>query len=104
MTGAGDEHCERDFEIRQRENRHRLHNVQERMQLYFGQNYGMEVESEPDEGTRLESIPARTVGEMEWMEVAGVSKNRKYALLIAGAILFAWFIFGWDGAQAGGRA
>lgn len=32
------------------------------------------------------------------MEVAGVSKNRKYALLIAaGAILFAWFIFGWDG-------
>lgn len=32
------------------------------------------------------------------MEVNGVSKNRKYAFLIAaGAILFAWFIFGWGG-------
>ena len=43
-----------------------FHNVQERIRLYFGQNYGMEVESEPDEGTRIRIyIPARTVGEME---------------------------------------
>lgn len=43
-----------------------FHNVQERIRLYFGQNYGMEVESEPDEGTRIRiHIPARTVGEME---------------------------------------
>lgn len=28
-----------------------FHNVEERIQLYFGKEYGLEVESEPDEGT-----------------------------------------------------
>lgn len=28
-----------------------LHNVHERLRLYYGDGYGLEIESEPDEGT-----------------------------------------------------
>lgn len=41
-------------------------NVQERIRLYFGKDYGLEIESEPDEGTTVKiEIPACTIEELE---------------------------------------
>lgn len=43
-----------------------LKNVQERIRLYFGAEYGVTIESEPDEGTRVTlRLPAVPYGEME---------------------------------------
>lgn len=43
-----------------------LKNVQERIRLYFGAQYGVSIESEPDEGTRVTlHLPAVPFGEME---------------------------------------
>ncbi|MEG1683875.1 MAG: sensor histidine kinase [Oscillospiraceae bacterium] len=43
-----------------------LKNVQERIRLYFGAQYGVTIESEPDEGTRVTlRMPAIPYGEME---------------------------------------
>ena len=43
-----------------------LRNVQDRIRLYFGPQYGVTIESEPDEGTRVTlRLPAVPYGEME---------------------------------------
>ena len=43
-----------------------FHNVEERIQLYFGNAYGLEVESEPDEGTLVRArLPLISVEEAE---------------------------------------
>lgn len=43
-----------------------LKNVQDRIRLYFGAQYGVQIESEPDEGTRVTlTMPAVPYGEME---------------------------------------
>ncbi|CUX36415.1 sensor histidine kinase [Clostridium sp. C105KSO13] len=43
-----------------------FHNVEERIQLYFGKAYGLEVESEPDEGTLVRArLPLISVEEAE---------------------------------------
>ncbi|MDR2649488.1 MAG: sensor histidine kinase [Clostridiales bacterium] len=47
-----------------------LYNVQERIHIYFGREYGLTIESEPDEGTRvLIRLPAR-VYDPDKMEAA----------------------------------
>lgn len=41
-------------------------NVQSRIKLYFGEAYGLEVESEPDEGTLIRIVlPLKSIGDME---------------------------------------
>lgn len=41
-------------------------NVRERIRLYFGQQYGLDVESEPDEGTTVRiRLPATTIDKLE---------------------------------------
>lgn len=43
-----------------------LKNVQERIRLYFGPQYGVSIQSEPDEGTTVTlHLPAVPYGEME---------------------------------------
>ena len=43
-----------------------LRNVQERIRLYFGPEYGVSIQSEPDEGTVVTlRMPAVRYGEME---------------------------------------
>ena len=43
-----------------------LRNVQERIRLYFGAEYGVTIQSEPDEGTVVKlHLPAVPYGEME---------------------------------------
>lgn len=43
-----------------------LKNVQDRIRLYFGPQYGVTIDSEPDEGTRITlRLPAVPYGEME---------------------------------------
>ena len=43
-----------------------LRNVQERIRLYFGPEYGVTIQSEPDEGTVVVlHLPAVPYGEME---------------------------------------
>ena len=43
-----------------------LRNVQERIRLYFGPDYGVTIQSEPDEGTMVTvHLPAVTYGELE---------------------------------------
>ena len=43
-----------------------LRNVQERIRLYFGPDYGVSIQSEPDEGTVVTlQMPAVPYGEME---------------------------------------
>ena len=43
-----------------------LRNVQERIRLYFGSEYGVTIQSEPDEGTVVTlHLPAVPYGEME---------------------------------------
>lgn len=43
-----------------------LKNVQERIQLYFGKEYGLAIYSEPDEGTTARiHLPARPFGDGE---------------------------------------
>ena len=43
-----------------------LRNVQERIRLYFGPEYGVSIQSEPDEGTTVTlRMPAVPYGEME---------------------------------------
>lgn len=46
-------------------------NVNERIRLYFGEDYGLSIESEPDEGTKIRChLPARQYG--EFMENAKI--------------------------------
>ena len=41
-------------------------NVNERIKLYFGNEYGLKVESEPDEGTKITiHLPAVVYGEKD---------------------------------------
>ena len=43
-----------------------LRNVHERIRLYFGPEYGLRIQSEPDEGTVVTlRMPAVPYGEME---------------------------------------
>ena len=49
-----------------------VRNVQERIRLYFGEGYGLEVESEPDEGTMVRiRIPKKSLEKMEGEERDG---------------------------------
>ena len=47
-----------------------MKNVNERIKLYFGEEYGLSIESEPDEGTKvllhLPAAPYEEAARKEW--------------------------------------